>query len=211
MKSKKKKSFLKKAWYFIWKEDSLLSWIVNIILAFIIVKFLFYPGLSLILGTELPLVAVVSPSMEHRISEGFICGSVTKDSGRLNLQDWWFNCGSWYEFNTNISLNDFGDFPLKNGFNKGDLILLRSPKNLKVGDVIVFNAQKQYPIIHRIIFINDSVIMTKGDNNPGLIKDSQLNEENISFDLVVGKAYAKIPYFGYIKIWFTDLILFFRN
>ena len=29
------RSFLRKTWYFIWKDNSLLSWLVNILLAFI--------------------------------------------------------------------------------------------------------------------------------------------------------------------------------
>ena len=33
------------------KEDSILSWIVNIILALIIVKFLLYPGIGFLLST----------------------------------------------------------------------------------------------------------------------------------------------------------------
>ena len=59
------KNFLKKAWYFIWYDDSLLSWFLNVIIAFILVKFIIYPGIGLILGTSHPLVAVVSCSMDH--------------------------------------------------------------------------------------------------------------------------------------------------
>lgn len=55
----------KKIWKFIWHDDSLLSWIVNIVIAFILVKFVIYPGLGLILQTTYPVVAVVSSSMEH--------------------------------------------------------------------------------------------------------------------------------------------------
>ena len=57
---------LKKIWHFIWHENSIWSWIVNIILAFIIVKFLIYPGLGLVMQTTHPVVAVVSTSMEHQ-------------------------------------------------------------------------------------------------------------------------------------------------
>ena len=58
-------STLKKTWNFLWKSDSVWSWLVSFVLAFIIVKFLIYPGLGLILGTGFPIVAVVSGSMEH--------------------------------------------------------------------------------------------------------------------------------------------------
>jgi len=210
----KPKTTLGKIWYFIWHDDSLLSWIVNIILAFLIVNFIFYPLLSLISGTSLPLVAVISPSMEHRVTTNnnvhTICGKITEEQGRLNIEKWWEICGNWYEQNTNITLQDFREFPLKNGFNKGDIILLKSPKNLEVGDVLVFQSGKQYPIIHRIININETIIQTKGDNNPNMIVNNELNEQNISHDVILGKAYAKVPYLGYIKIWFTDFLNLFR-
>ena len=51
---------LEKIWKFLWKDDSVWSWIVSIILAFLIVKFAIYPFLGLILGTGFPIVAVVS-------------------------------------------------------------------------------------------------------------------------------------------------------
>jgi len=152
--------------------------------------------------------------MEHRVSTEtstpIICGGPTDKQGKLNLEDWWIECGSWYEINTEITLQDFEKFPLKNGFNKGDIILLRGTKKLSVGDIIVFESKKPYPIIHRIIEKNE-MIKTKGDNNAGLIMDSELNEENITRDLIIGKAYARIPYLGYVKIWFTNFINLFIN
>jgi len=60
------KKILKKTWWFIWESDSIWSWIVNIILAFVIIKFLVYPGLGFAMQTSHPIVAVVSGSMEHK-------------------------------------------------------------------------------------------------------------------------------------------------
>ena len=57
-----------KIWHFLWYEDSVASWLVNIVLAFVLIKFVLYPGLGLILGTQFPVVAVVSSSMEHHPS-----------------------------------------------------------------------------------------------------------------------------------------------
>ncbi|MBW2993462.1 hypothetical protein KY317_02720, partial [Candidatus Woesearchaeota archaeon] len=59
------KEIVHKTWDFIWNSNSVWSWIVNIILAFVIIKFLLYPGLGLVTGTSHPIVAVVSNSMEH--------------------------------------------------------------------------------------------------------------------------------------------------
>ena len=67
MAKKKQKKELKtkwsKFWYFIWEDDSVWSWIVNIGLAFLLIKFIVYPGLGLILATDFPVVAVVSGSI----------------------------------------------------------------------------------------------------------------------------------------------------
>ena len=68
MKKKDLNSTWKKVWHFIWEDNSIWSWIVNIILAFILIKFIVYPGLGLALGTSYPIVAVVSNSMEHEPS-----------------------------------------------------------------------------------------------------------------------------------------------
>lgn len=212
---KRRDSPLWKAWYFIWYDDSLLSWLVNVLLAFLIVKFIFYPGLSFLVGSPLPLVAVTSPSMEHRASldNSFprMCGEIVDETGFYRLSSWWDVCGSWYEENTNISLSDFEDFPLRNGFNKGDIIFLRGASNIDIGDIIVFQTGKEHPIIHRVVSLESDRIVTKGDNNPGLIIDSELDETNVQNYPVLGKAYAKIPYLGYVKIWFTDFVNWLGN
>ena len=39
---------------------------MNVVLAFVLIKFIIYPGAGLIMGTRLPVVAVVSESMEHQ-------------------------------------------------------------------------------------------------------------------------------------------------
>lgn len=211
---KKKKSFLSRVWFFIWHDDSLLSWLVNVVLAFIIVKFVFYPLLSLIVGSSLPLVAVISPSMEHRASDvgvlNSICGVSVDESGFFDLESWWVVCGSWY-LNNNISFDEFSSFPLRNGFNKGDIILIRGASVLDVGDVVVFQSGKAYPIIHRVVKLEDDFFVTKGDNNPSLIRDSELDESRVLYSSVIGKAYGRVPYLGFVKIWFSDLVNFFRS
>ena len=74
MNKKKVKKRLKKIWYFIWEDNSIWSWIVNIILAFVLIKFIVYPGLGFLLSTSHPVVAVVSESMEHN---------------KLGFDNWW--------------------------------------------------------------------------------------------------------------------------
>lgn len=182
---------LKKTWHFIWEDDSIWSWIVNIILAFILVKFVIYPVLGLLLGTSFPVVAVVSSSMEHN---------------GLGFDSWWAQ-NNWYYENIGISKEEFKGFTMKNGFKKGDIIVLTGvkPKDIKRGMVIVYSTTRyQYPIIHRAVSVetqNDNILVeTKGDNNSG--PDPSLVEQ----DKVLGKAALKIPYLGWIKIMFTKLV-----
>ena len=56
---------LKRVWHFIWEDNSIWSWIANIAIAFILIKFIVYPSLGFFLSTSHPVVAVVSESMEH--------------------------------------------------------------------------------------------------------------------------------------------------
>lgn len=170
--------FLKKVWYFIWYDDSLLSWIINVIIAFILVKFIVYPGLGIVFGTDYPLVAVVSCSMEHN----------------MEFNNWWELNKAKYG-NLYIDKSQFESFSFKNGINQGDIMVLKNGNNLKIGDIIVFKGQSPNPIIHRLV-IKDPP-QTKGDNNN--IPDSQTGQ-------VLGKAIFRIPYLGWIKILFNGLV-----
>ena len=183
------KELLKKTWRFIWYEDSLLSWIVNIILAFIIVKFLIYPGLGLVFGTSYPIVAVVSGSMDHN----------------GNFDSWWSNQGDIYK-QYNISKEKFKNFKFKNGFNKGDIMILFKAKNIEIGDVIVFRGDVKDPIIHRVIKLENG-IQTKGDANTA----SRGDEINIDAKNIYGRAVFKVPYLGWIKLAFVDILNLFTG
>ncbi len=189
------KKIWRKLWYFLWESDSIWSWIVDIILAFVIIKFIVYPLLGLILGTHLPIVAVVSSSMEHQQS----------------FDNWWQNTGDYYQ-NINLSKAEFQHFSLSNGFNKGDLIILKGVdcQSSEVGDIIVFQARKPDPIIHRVIkkWPNNTnnlqcYYQTKGDNyqtNPQPLNNKLVNETRVSSQQVYGQALFRIPWLGWIKI-----------
>ena len=193
-----------KIWYFIWEDDSVWSWIINIILAFVLIKFIIYPGLGFVLGTSYPVVAVVSGSMEH---DG-------------NFDNWWdsTNCctnricaqtqsqGDFYA-GYDISKSDFMNFPYENGFNTGDIMVLQGPTKVRVGDVIVFSVQGQAePIIHRVIKIQEhedvQYYTTKGDHNC----ISSPFEQDIHENRLLGKALQRIPFLGWLKIIFVKLI-----
>ena len=190
------KAVVKKVWHFVWEEDSLASWLVNVVLAFVIIKFLLYPGLGFALGTQAPIVAVVSGSMEHDLNfEGFWTQG-TCCNGACSHEE---VQGKYYE-NINISRELFTSFRFLNGFNKGDIMVLYSSKEAKVGDVIVYVTNRPDPIIHRVIRVSDEgekkVFWTKGDHNC----DVGEFEKGIQEDHVIGKAVWRVPFLGWVKI-----------
>ena len=82
-------------------------------------------------------------------------------------------------------------------------MMLIGPKKLKQGDVLVFAAPLQpEPIIHRIIATENGAYKTKGDNNCNIIGF----EEIIQPERTLGKAVLRIPYLGWIKIIFVELL-----
>ena len=195
MNRTKVKTGIRKIWYFIWEDNSIWSWIVNVILAFVLIKFIVYPGLGFLLTTSHPVVAVVSESMEHN----------------LRFDDWWKKNGNWYIEN-GISREGFETFSLKNGFNEGDIMILvgRESKDIVIGDVIVFISSRKDPIIHRVVDKTQTdskyYFKTKGDNNGEPIKTSLLDETKISEDIIIGKAIIRVQLLGYIKIWFVGIL-----
>lgn len=181
-------------WKFL-KEDSWQSWIVSIILIIIGIKFIFFPFLSFITGTELPLVVVESCSMYHGSS----------------FPEWWQLNSEWYE-SRDIAKSDFSAFPFRSGLNKGDIVFVYGRSGYELGDVIVFRqnteALSPYPIIHRII--QTGTIGTKGDNNNAQLtinnNPQRLDETSIIPQRIMGKALFKIPLLGWVKLIFFDAL-----
>lgn len=203
------KEHSKRVWHFFWKEESVASWIANIIVAFLVIRFIVYPLLGVLLGTNFPIVAVVSESMEHGLHNNILCGREFKEF-QESFEQYWKVCGAWYE-EGGISQEEFKQFPFKNGFNKGDVIILwRAHRdNLEVGDILVFQGAKPQPIIHRIVKIiqqnGDYYYHTKGDHNNDSLR-GPWGETEISEERVLGQGIVRIPYLGWIKILFVDAV-----
>jgi len=200
------KATLKKIWHFIWYEDSIWSWIVNLILAFVIIKYLIYPGLGLALGTSAPIVAVVSGSMEHDmpLNQWWVKDSCCDDRCTQKMIQ-----GKFYEDN-GITKSGFKKFPLLFGFDKGDIMLLQKRTEIKVGDVIVYNIpERKDPIIHRVIKVMEEhgkkYYATKGDHNCGIASFERAIPEKD----VLGKASVRVPFLGWIKIMFVKIVSLF--
>lgn len=206
---KRLKKHGQKAWIFFWKDDSVWSWIANIIVAFLLIRFIVYPLLGILLGTGYPIVAVLSESMEHGLHDNFLCG-IKIEQFPHSFDNYWNTCGGWYQ-NYNITSQQFSKFPFSNGFNKGDVIILwhADQENLHLGDVLVFKGSAPQPIIHRIVKIwnedNNYYYQTKGDHNSNSI-NGLLGETNINEERILGKGILRIPYLGWIKIIFVDAV-----
>lgn len=184
---------IKKTWVFL-KEDSWQSWIVSLILIVIGIKFVLFPGLTLLTGSSLPLVVVESCSMYHSSS----------------FESWWGSNAGWYRDYKNISKEEFESYSFKNGLNKGDIIFTLGPKKIKKGDIIIFTpnegSNSRYPIIHRVV--REFPIATKGDNNNDQLRGNnnvaQVDETDIKDSQIISKAVLKIPYLGWAKLIFFE-------
>ncbi len=181
--------YLKKFWGFL-GEDSWSSLIVCLILAFILIKFIFLPFLSFVTGTTAPLLIVESCSMYHSRD----LPEIMKDPAYVKF---------------NLTLDDTEDWDFKRGINKGDIVFILGAKNVEAGDVIIFNVNGKItrtPIIHRAI--STDPISTKGDNNKQQLSASNnvrgIDETNIKQEQIVGKAVFRVPYLGWVKLVFFE-------
>ena len=201
-----KEGKLKKTWNFFWHDDSLGSWMANIVVAFLVIKFILYPLLGVVLGTSFPIVAVVSESMEHGLHKGKLCETYYRDF-KESFNNYWEVCGSWYE-QRGISKEQFRKFPFSNGFNKGDVIVLwrANSKNLEVGDILIFEGDRPQPIIHRMVKKweeeGQRFYQTKGDHNNGMIA----GEDKVDQSRIYGQGLFRIPYLGWVKILFVEAV-----
>jgi signal peptidase I len=195
------KNIFRKVRYFLVEDDSWFSFIVTAILAFVFIKFIVYPGIGFLLGTSYPVVAVVSGSMEHDGS----------------FDDWWQSSVTYPDANTQedfyskfgIDKSTFRSYSFKNGFNTGDIMVLKGidAKKIRIGDVIVFRTTLKEPVIHRVVEIRENsdgslLFRTKGDHNPTIYGF----EETINDNQILGVAKLRIPFLGWVKLIFVKLL-----
>lgn len=121
------------------------------ILAAFAVAWLFYQGLSVITGTGMPIVSVVSDSMLH-----------TQPFG-----GWWDSRGAYYS-GIGIAEDEFAGFPAAGGLRCGDLLFVVKDDSPDIGDIVIYSRPGTgYTIVHRITEKTESGYVTKGDNNAG--------------------------------------------
>ena len=133
------------------------------------------------LGTSFPFVAVMSNSMHHDV---------------YAMQNYYV----WME-ERGFSSDQLASFPFPGGFSKGDALVITSPEDVEVGDVVLYiNPELGYPIIHRVINKSSEGYITKGDRNPA--PDPWV----VRKEWVKGKAAFLVPLVGWIRVVPTELI-----
>ena len=144
---------LKDFWNWLWNSNSILSWVVFVVLAFVIIRVVFFGLVSLATGSPMPFVVIESCSMNH---PGFFG----------DFEGWWEDYGSWYE-ERNITKEQFQGLKYSKGMKMGDIIIVSKRGGVELGDVIIFQTNKEAvskrPIIHRAISLEP--LATKGDYN----------------------------------------------
>lgn len=157
--------------------------------------------LGFALGTNIPLVAVLSGSMDHGVTDEpgnnkYPC-AVRASGYAENFDNWWELCEDTYgEFG--ITKETFAGFGFRDGFKKGDIPIVSNSPPYAVGDIIVYDITSQrVPIIHRIVKINgDGTYQTKGDHNSG----QNPYEGSVQKSQIRGKVIFLVPYLGYLRV-----------
>jgi len=149
----------------------------------VVAAYLLNFSLGLAMGTDLPVVAVVSDSMTHDVT--------TSERHYEYLE-------GKYGYTT----EEIDSWPITGGFLRGDALVVVGTEadELKPGDVIVYDIKGQStPIVHRIIEIDeDGNIVTKGDHNP--------SHDPWELTNIHGKAVAVIPFLGWPKLLLTTTL-----
>jgi signal peptidase len=106
-------------------------------------------------------------------------------------------------------------------FYRGDVVVIEktdflgiheiNPTDLKVGDIVIYNAVWfPEPVIHRIIATGTAIngsqyYITKGDNNPIQDPDPVYDNQVVAKVVTIGNTPVVIPKVGYITIWIRGL------
>ena len=96
-------------------------------------------------------------------------------------------------------------------FYTGDIVIINyNPSSIQVGDIVVYHAiWFPEPVIHRVIAKqqsnNETVYITKGDNNPVQDPYPIYSQQVISKVITLNNEPIVIPKIGYITLWFQKI------
>jgi hypothetical protein len=147
---------------------------------------------SAVMGTGTPFIAVTTGSMIH-----------DQTTQRNHIE--WLTEKGFTEEQINL-------FPLKDGFNPGDAVIVLGVKteDIQAGDVIVFQQQNfNMPIIHRVYNVTEKggkyYFSTKGDHNS--VNDPWV----VSQEDVEGRAWFRLPFVGIVNTIFVHITSIFTG
>lgn len=164
------------------------GWVGTIVYVFIGIglALLAKQALAFGLSTDMPVVAVVSESMQH------------DNAARTHY--------GWLESRFGYSSDEVNSWSVPTGFFVGDMPIVHGSEEYQIGDVIVYQVPGQsFPIIHRIVKINsDGTYQTKGDNN----MEQWPYELSVKESQIYGKVMFVVPKLGYVKVLFTSVFGF---
>ena len=90
---------------------------------------------------------------------------------------------------------------MKDTLNKGDVVFVRAVEfdSLEVGDVVTVKVGDKGYFTHRIVEIDyeNDTVLTRGDANPSV------DPKETDGEMIVGKMWYKLPFIGYLSIWFS--------
>lgn len=209
-----------------YSQNGAIRFVVELVTAFV-TAFVLYSVIGLLLGTSMPIVIVVSGSMEpvfHRGDIVILQGVSSAQS--VSVQE--------TTLNTPLEGKGFWDFGSVNYFldERGrqftySLVVDSNEYRLRTdGDIVVYFSQfplrKPEPVIHRAVLkihaTDGDYFLTKGDDNPVIDQDcgrillgspehSCITLHPIKTSQLQGKAVGWIPMLGYIKLILVDDLL----
>jgi len=203
------------------KENEAITWVVYLASAFLF-AWLIYTGLGLLLGTQSPMMIVVSASMEpiyHRgdiiLLHGASPESIEAETARL--QEPSLLEKELAAIASPIFSKSSAPQIQSIEFNSGQTIPIT-----KDGSIVVYWSNRmQEPIVHRVVAKLEAedgwYVLTKGDskqNNTvdqdcGFIINGRPEKQCIELypvpiSRLQGKAFLNLPFLGCIKLWLLD-------
>lgn len=85
--------------------------------------------------------------------------------------------------------------------NSGELIVIKESSEYKENDIVTYSDNDGFLITHRIIDINESKMITKGDNN-------NINDDENNLDSIQGKVVFHSQLLGFFVIYVLKPLIF---
>jgi len=203
------------------KNNETLNWIIYLISAFVF-AWIIYTGFGILLGTQSPMMIVVSASMEPLYHRGDIV--VLQGATPENL------AGAEVQLQLpSLREKEFASFaePIYSNGGSGTIesIKFNSGRQIPItreGSVVVYwSNHMQEPIVHRVaakLFAGDGMyVLTKGDSafnstidqDCGLVLNGQPQKNCIELypvplERLQGKVILQVPLLGCAKLWLLD-------